>query len=119
MKLTTISVVAIVMLAIAGCSLSYHRKTFNDGFDFPSEYVGEIVKGKTTGDEIISMFGGPLQKNDISDNEEQWRYYYMTGIEINENGFLTDEQHSSRWSKTLVIVLKNGIVTNFIYSEGH
>jgi len=119
MKFATLSVVAVVMLAVAGCSLAYHRKTFNDGFDFPSENVGLIVKGKTTGDEIIEMFGGPLQKSDISEDAEQWRYFYSTGIEIKESVFLTDETQSSRWHKTLVIVLKHGIVTNFIYTEGH
>jgi hypothetical protein len=123
LKRTTIfamlPVTAFVLLEVAGCSLAYHRKTFNDGFDFPSENVDLIVKGKTTGDEIIEMFGGPLQKKDISENQEQWRYFYSTGIEIKESGFLTVEEHSARWHKTLVIVFKNGIVTNFIYSEGH
>jgi outer membrane protein assembly factor BamE (lipoprotein component of BamABCDE complex) len=119
MKLATLSVVAFVMLAMAGCSLGYHRKTFNDGFDFPNENVDLIVNGKTTGDEIIEMFGGPLQKIEVSESEEHWRYFYSTGFEIKESGFLTDETQSSRWHKTLVIVLKHGVVTNFTYTEGH
>jgi hypothetical protein len=119
MKLATLFVVSVVMLAVAGCSLTYHRKTFNDGFDFPSENVALIVKGKTTGDDIIGMFGGPLQKSDVSENEEHWRYYYSTGIVIYESGFLSDETQSSRWHKTLIIVLKHGVVTDFTYSEGH
>jgi outer membrane protein assembly factor BamE (lipoprotein component of BamABCDE complex) len=117
MKLATLSVVAVVVLAIAGCSLAYHRKTYNDGFDFPGENADLIVKGKTTGDEIIEMFGGPLQKIDVSEDEEHWRYFYSTGIEIEESGFLTDEMQSSRRNKTLVIVLKHGIVTDFTYTE--
>ena len=119
MKFATLSVVTVVMLAIAGCSLAYQRKTFNDGFDFPDENVDLIVKGKTTGDEIIEMFGGPLQKSAVSENEEHWRYFYSAGLEIKESGFLTDEMQSSRRHKTLVIVLKHGIVTDFTYTEGH
>jgi outer membrane protein assembly factor BamE (lipoprotein component of BamABCDE complex) len=118
MKTITLSVVALVLLAVAGCTLAYHRKTFDDGFDFPSEKVNKIVKGKTTGDEIIQMFGGPLGKSEILENEEQWRYFYSTGIEVKESGFLTDEERSTRRRKTLVILLKNGVVTNFTYTEG-
>jgi outer membrane protein assembly factor BamE (lipoprotein component of BamABCDE complex) len=119
MKLIKTSVVSFALLAIAGCTLAYHRSTITGGFDFPGGNVSMIVKGKTTGDEIIQMFGGPLSKNDILENEEQWRYSYSTGIEIRESGFLTDEEHSTHWHKTLVILFKNGIVTDFTYTEGH
>ena len=119
MKPITLSVAAFILLAIAGCSLAYHRRTFDDGFDFPGEYADKIIKGKTTGDEIIKMFGGPLSKTEIPENKEQWRYFYKTGVEIKESGFLTDEEHSTRWHKTLVILLKNGIVIDYTYTEGH
>lgn len=99
--------------------MAYHRKTFDDGFDFPSENVNKIIKGKTTGDEIIKMFGGPLEKDEILENVEQWRYFYLTGVEIKENGLLTDEEQSTRWHKMLVILLKDGVVTDFTYTEGH
>ncbi|HTN94699.1 MAG TPA: hypothetical protein VMJ33_08970 [Gallionella sp.] len=114
-----ISVVFLVMLAVGGCSLSYYRKTFNDGFDFPSENVSRIVKGKTTGDEIIEMFGGPLAKNDLPETIEVWRYSYSTGVRIEEGGFFSDDVESTRQYKTLVITLKNGTVTDFTYTEGH
>jgi hypothetical protein len=118
MKHITSYVVAFVVLSVVGCSLSYQRKTFDEGFYFFSENVNKIILGKTTGDEIIDLFGGPLAKIEIMQNEEQWRYYYSTGIEIRESGFLTDEVQSTRWHKTLVIRFKNGIVTGFIYTEG-
>lgn len=119
MKHLTLSVVAFALLTIAGCALAYHRSTFNDGFDFPSENVNKIIKGKTTGDEIIQMFGGPLAKNEVSENEEQWKYSYSTGIEIKESGFLTDEEQSTSQHKALFILIKNGIVTDFTYIEGN
>ena len=107
------------LLAVAGCSLSYHRQTFNDGFDFPSENVSGIVIGKTTGDELVELFGGPLAKNDISETEEVWRYSYSTGLTTEIGGFFSDEVQSTRRYKMLVINLKNGTVTNFTYTEGH
>ena len=119
MKFLATSVVALALLAFAGCTLSYKRSTFDDGFYFPSENVSKIVKGKTTGDEIVQLFGGPLSKNDILENTEQWRYTYTTGVEVKESGLLTDEERSTRRHKTLVILLKNGIVTDFTYTEGH
>lgn len=106
-------------LAVAGCSMSYHRQTFNDGFDFPSENVSGIIIGKTTSDELIELFGGPLAKNDISETEEVWRYSYSTGIRIEEDDFFTDDVQSTHQYKMLVIKLKNGTVTNFTYTEGH
>ena len=119
MKHLTLSFIAFILLAVAGCTLAYHRKTFDDGFDFPGENVSKIIKGKTTGDEIIQMFGGPLAKTEIPENKEQWRYFYTTGVEIKESSFLTDEEHSTRRQKTLVILLRNGIVIDYIYTEGH
>ena len=119
MKHMKIPVVFLVMLAVGGCSLSYYRKTLNDGFDFPSENVNRIVKGKTTGDELIELFGGPLAKNDISETEEVWRYSYSAGVRIEEGGFFSDDVQSTRQYKVLVITLKNGTVADFTYIESH
>lgn len=119
MKHSTLSAIAFILLALAGCTFGFHRSVHNDGFDFPSENVSKILIGKTTGDELIKMFGGPLAKFEVSENEERWKYSYSTGIEIGEQGFLTDTVQSASYHKTLVILLKNGTVTNFTFNEGH
>jgi outer membrane protein assembly factor BamE (lipoprotein component of BamABCDE complex) len=119
MKHLALFVIAFIMLAAEGCSLSYHRTTYNDGFDFPSENVNRIIKGVTTDDELVEMFGGPLAKSEVSDDEEIWRYSSTTGIKIEETGFLTDEIQSTRQRKTLDIRLKDGTVTDFSYTEGN
>jgi hypothetical protein len=117
MKHSTLSVVAFVLLVLAGCTFGFHRSSHNDGFDFPSENVSRIIIGKTTDDELIQMFGGPLAKYEVSENEERWKYSYSTGTEIEEQVFLTDTVQSTSHQKTLDILLKNGTVTNFTYAE--
>ena len=117
MKHLTLPAVAFILFAFEGCALAFHRSTQNDGFDFPSENVSKILIGKTTGDELIQLFGGPLAKFEVSENEERWKYSYSTGTEIEEQGFLTDTVQSTGHHKTLDILLKNGTVTNFTYTE--
>lgn len=119
MKHLTFPVVAFISLAVVGCALAFHHTTYNDGFDFPSENVNKIMKGKTTGDELIQMFGGPLEKFEVSENEEEWKYSYSTGTEIVEHGFLTDKEQSTSQHKTLDILLKNGTVTDFTFTDSH
>ncbi len=57
-KYVTLYVAAIFLLAVAGCMSSFKHTTYEDGFDFNSENVKKIVIGKTTGKELIQMFGG-------------------------------------------------------------
>ncbi len=110
---------AFISLAVVGCALSYHRSDDNDGFDFSSENVKKIMKGKTTANELIELFGGPLSKTEVSENEEEWKYSYSTSIVIEEDFFLTYVLQSTGQHKTLDILLKDGTVTSFTYSEGH
>jgi hypothetical protein len=79
--------------------------------------VNKIIRGKTTGDELIQMFGGPLAKIEVSENEEEWKYSCSTGTQIVVKGFLTDQEQSTGQHKMLDIMLKNGIVTDFTYTE--
>jgi hypothetical protein len=117
MKLLTLSAAAFVLLAVVGCAFSFGNSTYNDGFDFPSENVKKIMIGKTTSNELIQMFGGPLSKYDVSENEEQWTYSYSTGNKYEVRGFLTDKAQSTSRRKTLSIRLKNGTVANISYTE--
>ena len=118
MKLLKLSVVALFLFAVVGCSLFYRDSTYKIGFDFPSENVSKIVKGKTTGDELLELFGGPFAKNEISEDEEVWRYYYSTDNNYKESDIFANEAKSTHQNKTLLIRLKNGTVTNFSYNVG-
>jgi hypothetical protein len=117
MKYLMLSVAAFSLLAVAGCMSSFKHTVYSDGFDFPSENVKKIVAGKTTGKELIQMFGGPFEKYGISDEEEQWVYFYSTGTKFTVKSLLTDKVQSTGQHKTLSIRLKNGTITSFSYSE--
>ena len=104
---------------LGGCALSFNRETTNDGFDFPSANVSRIVRNKTTADELVQLFGGPLEKTELPDNSEEWKYYYSTGYELKEQGFLTDYEKSEHHSRTLYLQLTNGVVKDYTYREGH
>jgi hypothetical protein len=110
---------AIIFLVVVGCTFSFSHSTDNDGFDFPSENVKKIINGKTTGNEIIQMFGGPLTKFEVNENEESWIYSFSTGTKYSVEGLLTDNTGSTGHTKTLYILLKNGTVTNFRFTESH
>jgi hypothetical protein len=119
MKYLKLSVTAVILLAVIGCTFSFRHSTDNDGFDFPSENVNKIIKGKTTGNEIIQMFGGPLSKLEVSKNEEQWIYSFSNRTKFSVEGLLTDKAELTGHHKALYILLKNGTVTNFTYTESH
>jgi hypothetical protein len=119
MRHLKLTVAAVILFAAVGCTFSFRHSTESDGFDFPSENVNKIIKGKTTGKELIHMFGGPLSKFDVSENEEQWIYSFSTGTKYSVEGLLADEAGSTGHHKTLYILLKNGTVTNFTYTESH
>jgi hypothetical protein len=119
MKLIKLPVAAVVLLGVIGCTFSFRHSTDYDGFDFPNENVKKIVKGKTTGGEIILMFGGPLSKFEVSENEEQWVYSFSSETNYSVEGIFNDKTQSTSQHKTLNILLKNGTVTNFTYTESH
>ena len=96
---------------------SFKHTVYSDGFDFPSENVSKIVTGKTTGKELIQLFGGPYEKYEISEDEEQWVYFYSTGTKFVIKSLLTDRDQSTGRHKALSVRLKNGTITSFSYSE--
>lgn len=117
MKYLMLSVAAFILLAVTGCMSTFKHTVYSDGFDFPIENVNRIVTGKTTGKELIQMFGGPFEKYEISEDEEQWVYFYSTGTKFVVNSLLTNKVESTGQHKTLSVRLKNGTITNFSYSE--
>jgi len=113
MKRLSLAVCAAVALSITGCATS----SYSVGKDFPSESVSKIVKGKTTGSEVVQMFGEPFTKAVISDTEEKWVYSYYSGTASAQSYLLTTKVETTGQNKMLDVLLKNGTVTNFAYSD--
>ena len=119
MKHPSRPVIFFMLMLTAGCTLAFDHNIYNDGFDFPSENVKRITKGKTTTDDLVRLFGGPLSKRDVSEDEEIWGYSYSSGVKIIENGLFTDSIQDTHHRKTLNIHIKNGTVVDFTYTESN
>jgi outer membrane protein assembly factor BamE (lipoprotein component of BamABCDE complex) len=53
----------------SGCAQSGHK--------FPVERASEIQIGKTTKDEVRSIFGSPVRTANNADGSESWTYVYV------------------------------------------
>jgi outer membrane protein assembly factor BamE (lipoprotein component of BamABCDE complex) len=114
-KAIRLQIAALVLcLGIWGCATAEST----GGRDFDSSQVSQIVKGKTTSDEILKMFGTPNEKQPEMEDAERWSYYYVTATNHVHNVFVFKEEITG-YKKTLNILLNNDkIVVNFTLDEG-
>lgn len=116
MKRQVLAVIAVFSLVIVGCAT--HTSDYSVGKDFPSENVSKIVKKETTANELIQMFGEPFLKTVVSESEEKWIYNYSSGTAKVERRFVhVGKVQTTGQHKMLDILLKNGIVINFTYTD--
>ena len=116
MKNVALSLIIVISFSIVGCINP--TSTYSVGKNFSSENVSKVVKGQTAASELTQMFGEPFSKTVISESEEKWIYSYSSGTAKVQSGFLTANVQTTGKRKMLDVLLKNGIVTNFAYTEG-
>ena len=104
----------LVATSLSGCATG----GYSIGRDFNSAAVSQIVKGKTTKDDVVRMFGEPFSKQVASENEEKWMYVYDAGVVKAQSYVFTTVAQVTGQKKTLDILLRNGIVINYTYLEG-
>ena len=114
MKSIAIALSLVVVLFVSGCATS----SYSVGRDFPSQNVSKIVKGKTTSTELVRLFGEPSFKTVISATEEKWIYTHSSGTASAQSYVFTTKVQTTGQQKMLDILLKNGVVTNFAFTEG-
>jgi hypothetical protein len=112
MRRRAVSIVPIVLIAgwvIAGCAARHLV-----GSPIDEENVHKIVAGKTTRAEILSLFGPPYRVESKGDHEVLTYFY---GKQSNWTILLYSE---SRHSADILNVYlnRNGIVSNYAFSEG-
>ncbi len=108
-------VVLSILVTTAGCATS----TATGGRDFNSAKVSEIQKGATTGTQLIAMIGEPLSKKAKSENEEEWTYEYAVATAKARSGFFGSMNvDTTGTQKNLSVLLRDGKVINYTYSEG-
>jgi outer membrane protein assembly factor BamE (lipoprotein component of BamABCDE complex) len=76
MKTLTSIQLPIIFFGLCFCFLGCATvNTTPTGKSFNSAKVKQIIKEKTTADEIVSMFGAPFTKQPDADGGEEWEYY--------------------------------------------
>ena len=100
-------------LLLAGCATS--------GRDFDSAKVSQIKKGETTEQQLVTMFGEPTQRAIDSEGMTHLTWQYMEARANGKNfipvyGMFHHETDTA--NKTLMVTLKEGIVTNYTASQG-
>jgi len=101
-------------VAVTGCATS----SYSVGRDFSGANVSKIVKGKTTTADLIQLFGEPFSKTVVSETEEKWLYTHHAGTASAQSYVFTTKVQTTGYQKTLDILVKNGVVTNFAFTEG-
>lgn len=114
MKIRFIALVTFLNLSLMGCATS----TYSVGKPFPSENVSQIVKGKTTSQDLIRLFGEPFTKAVLSATDEKWVYMHSEGTSKAQSYIVTMNVETKGTQKMLDILISNGVVTNFAYNDG-
>ena len=105
--------VLIFIILASGCATS----SYSVGTDFSSVNIDKIVKGKTTSQEMIQLFGEPFSKSVVSAEDEKWMYMYSKGTAKAQSYVITMKVETTGTQKMLDVLIKNGVVINFAYTE--
>ena len=114
MKLTIFTSIIALLILISGCAST----SYSVGKSFSSESVAKIIKGKTTSAQLVQLFGEPFTKSVISANEEKWIYMHSSGTSSAQSYVFTMDVKTTGTQKTLDILLKDGVVINYAFTEG-
>jgi outer membrane protein assembly factor BamE (lipoprotein component of BamABCDE complex) len=114
MKFRLITMVSLVVLSLSGCATS----SYSVGKNFYSTNVSQIIKGKTTGEEIVTLFGEPYSKTVISSTDQKWIYMHSEGTTKAQSYIVTMDVKTTGKQKMLDILITDGVVANFAFTEG-
>lgn len=114
MKFRSLTIVSLVIFSLSGCATS----SYSVGKNFSSENVSQIVKGKTTSQEMIALFGEPYSKTVISATNEKWIYIHSEGKAEAQSYIITMDVKTTGTQKTLDVLITNGVVVNYTFTEG-
>jgi outer membrane protein assembly factor BamE (lipoprotein component of BamABCDE complex) len=116
MNIRTIAIVALAagILSLAGCATA----NYTAGRDFTQESVSQIIKGKTTGEELTALMGQPDAKAVMSATEEKWTYQYINTTSSAQSYVVSMSVETTGIRKLLDVLIKDGVVINYAYTEG-
>ena len=120
-KHTTIVIIMLVSVMLASCASSIQ------GAKVDSAQVKQIQKGKMTETEVIQMFGKPNQVTTNGNQRNLLYTYTKTSGGVGFKGILIfiltlgiyyPSVDVTTESNSLNVIIENGIVRDFSYSEG-
>lgn len=114
MKFSFIVMVSLAVLSLSGCATS----SYSVGKSFASENVSQIIKGKTTSEELIVLLGQPYTKTVLSASDEKWIYMHSEGTTKAQSYIVSMDVKTTGTQKMLDVLISNGVVANFAYTEG-
>ena len=117
MKITKVILLLGLSLCLGGCVTTQYTA----GRDFDDTKASQIVKHKTTEDEIIAMFGTPYSKEPEVDDGERWTYSYLSATSHEQDRILLagSKVETTGTKKNLYILFdKNKVVVNFVLDKG-
>jgi outer membrane protein assembly factor BamE (lipoprotein component of BamABCDE complex) len=114
-KAITLQIVFLgLCLCLWGCATAHSTA----GRDFDSTKASQIVNGKTTSDEIVTMFGTPYSKQPETDGGERWIYSYVNATAHAEGVFVMHVTTTGTKKNLNILFNKDKIVVNFLLDEG-
>lgn len=102
-----------LILLLAGCATS----TYKTGNEFASDNVKKIEKGVTTENQLVQLIGQPFMKTVLSENEQKWIYSHTVANAKATNYVFSMQVESTGTTKTLDVLLRDGVVINYAYTE--
>ena len=114
MKINLIVIISLFFISLSGCSTS----TYSVGKDFPSENVSKIIKGKTSTEDMLALFGKPYSRAVISATDEKWIYMHSEGTAKAQSYIVTVDVKTTGTQKMLDVLISNGVVVNYTFNEG-
>jgi len=104
--------IVFVIFTFVSCASS----TFVSGTDFDLSKADKIIKGKSTKEEVISLFGQPFNKSMIN-SAEIWTYQYMKSTGRATSIIIATNVTSHVDYKSLTISFdSNGVVQSTMYN---
>jgi outer membrane protein assembly factor BamE (lipoprotein component of BamABCDE complex) len=112
-------------LLLAGCATPKPAdttktltSTVRRGRDFDSSKVKDILKGKTTTQEIVQWFGQPFAKKVVSADQVGWLYAWRQSTVTLQGTRHDVKGKQTGYKKRLELLISNDVVLNFSFEEG-
>ncbi len=108
-----ISMINISLILLGGCMAYDSPFRIIDGKDYSYQKIDNIVKGKTTKQEISDMFGEPYTKTD-----NKWIYYFLKERRGKTTiWFLTVSKARQQLKTELEIIFRDNVVDNYVFNS--